>query len=142
MLHSFKKIKKNICRYHYQYVDDMIYSSWDIAQNILKLVILGLFLSFYPPKNPPKSKFWKMKKFAGDNTILHVYQKIAIWCTFSEVRSETNRNFCHFGLFFALSASDNLENQNFKIEKKHFDILSFYPFAPYMSIIWSYDIWS
>ena len=41
-----------------------------------------------------------------------------IWCTVSEIRSETNRNFHHFWSFFALSASDNLENQNFKIEKK------------------------
>ena len=53
----------------------MIYSSWDIEQNILKLAILGHFLPFYPLKNPPKSKFWKLEKFAGDVIILHVYQK-------------------------------------------------------------------
>ena len=78
-----------------------------------------------------------MKKFTGENTILHVYQKIAIWCTFSEVRSETNRNFCHFGLFFALSASDNLENQNFKIEKKN--TLTYYHFTHLHHTCQSYD---
>ena len=50
-LHFFKKIKKNICRYHYQNLN-MIYSSWDIEQNILKFVILGHFLPFYPLKTP------------------------------------------------------------------------------------------
>ena len=44
-----KKIKKNASRYHYQNLNDIIYSSWDIEQNILKLVILGHFLPFYPP---------------------------------------------------------------------------------------------
>ena len=47
-----EKIKKNTCRYHYQNPDDMIYSSWDIEQNIMKLVILGHFLPFYPHKTP------------------------------------------------------------------------------------------
>ena len=52
----------------------MIYSSWDIEQKILKLVILGQFFPFYPPQNPQKSKFWKMKKFAWA-TILHMRTK-------------------------------------------------------------------
>ena len=30
------KIKKNNCKYHYQNLDDMIYSSWDIEQKRLK----------------------------------------------------------------------------------------------------------
>ena len=30
----------------------MIYSSWDIEQNLLKLVILGHFLPFYHQKTP------------------------------------------------------------------------------------------
>ena len=66
---AFKKkiTKKNTCRYHYQNLDDMIYSSWDIEQNILKLVNLGHFFPFYlPPLKTQKSKFWKMKNFAGD----------------------------------------------------------------------------
>ena len=50
--------KKN----HSENLDSMIYSSWDIEQNILKLVILGHFLlPFHPPKNPKNqiSKKWK-----------------------------------------------------------------------------------
>ena len=53
----------------------MIYSFWDIEQNILKLVILGHFLPFYHPKKTLKSKFWKMKKFAGDIVIVHMCTK-------------------------------------------------------------------
>ena len=30
-------------------LDDMIYSSWNIESDWLKLVIMGHFLSFYPP---------------------------------------------------------------------------------------------
>ena len=37
------------------------------------MVILGYFLPFYPPKKP--WKFWKMKKFAGDIIILHMFTK-------------------------------------------------------------------
>ena len=77
MLHFLlKKIKKNICRYHYQNLDDMICSSWDIEKNILKLVILGQFLPFYiPPKNPQNKKFEKWKNFLEISSFIHVYQK-------------------------------------------------------------------
>ena len=77
-----KKIKKNICTYHYKNLDDMIYSLLDIEQNILKLVILGHFLeiSFYTC----------------------VTNITIIWCTVSEIQSETDRIFCHFGPLFAL----------------------------------------
>ena len=62
-----KKIKKNTCRYYYQNL--MVYSSWNIEQNILKLVILGpfnpphiffifdYFLPFYHPNNS-KNEFF------------------------------------------------------------------------------------
>ena len=76
MLHFLKKkIKKNTCRYHYQNLDDMIYSSWDIEQNILKLVILGHFLPFYPLKTP-KIKILKNEKICWRyHHFTHVYQK-------------------------------------------------------------------
>ena len=53
----------------------MIYSSWDIEQNILKLVILGHFLPFYPLQTP------KIKILKNENIccryhhFTHVYQK-------------------------------------------------------------------
>ena len=69
-----KKITKNTCRYHYQNLEDMIYSSWDIEQNKQKLVILGNFFAFIPLKTPI-SKFWKMKKFDGHIIILRMCTK-------------------------------------------------------------------
>ena len=101
-----RKIKKNTCRYHYQNLDDVIYSSWDIEKNILKLVILGHLCPF-TPKKPQKSKFWKIKKFAGDIIILHICTKNPnhMMYGFSETEWDTSRIFCHFGPFFTLSAS-------------------------------------
>ena len=57
-MHFLKNTKKNTWRYHYQYFDDMIYSSWDIEQNRLKLVIFGHFFPFNPPRppSPPQKK--------------------------------------------------------------------------------------
>ena len=39
------------------------------------------------------------------------------------------------GHFMPFQSLDNLENQNFNIEKKHLEILSFYTFAPQITII-------
>ena len=48
-------------------LDDIIYCSWDVECDRLKLVIMGHILPFYaspPPKkkNPEKSEFWKNEK--------------------------------------------------------------------------------
>ena len=43
---AFKKNKNKEKHLH------LIYSSWYIEQNVLKLVILGHFCSFIPPKTP------------------------------------------------------------------------------------------
>ena len=72
----------------------MIYSSWDIEQNRLKLV----FLPFYPlTKNPKNQNFEKMKIIAGDIIILctkNHNQMYGFWDT------EWGRKiFCHFGPF-------------------------------------------
>ena len=53
----------------------MIYSSWDVKQNILKLIISGHLLSFYPHKNSKikilntEKIYWRYHHFT------HVYQK-------------------------------------------------------------------
>ena len=118
MLHFFKKIKKNTCRYHYQNLDDMIYSFWDIEQNILKLVILGHFLPFYPLKTP-KIKILKNENICWRYHFTHVHQKhdhmmYGSWDT------EWDRIFCHFGPFFALLSppSPPLMIRKIKILKK------------------------
>ena len=35
-----------------------------------------------------------------------------------EIQGKTDRNFCHFGIFFALSPPDNQEDQKFEKLKK------------------------
>ena len=50
----------------------MIYSSWDIERERLKLVILGHFLPFYPPNDPENQNFQKMKKMSGNIILLHM----------------------------------------------------------------------
>ena len=51
---------------------DVIYSSWDIEWDRLKLVIISHFLPFtLPPKNPKSQNFEKTTKIAGDIIILH-----------------------------------------------------------------------
>ena len=55
----------------------MIYSSWDIEQNILKLVILGYFLPFYPLKTS-KITILKNEKICWTYRFTLVYQKSVI----------------------------------------------------------------
>ena len=53
-----------------------------------------------------------------------------------KIQSETDRIYCYFGPFFALSPPHNLENQNFEKRKKKFlEISSFYTCVPKIRII-------
>ena len=117
-------------------------SSWDTEQNKLKLVILGHFLPFHPPKKPPKIKvFNKMKKVADISSFYKCAPKIKIiCCTIPEIRSKAGKSFCHFGPFFALLPTNDPENQNFeKIKKMPRDIILLYI---HMYHKWrSYDTW-
>ena len=75
MLQFFQKNKKNTCRYHYQNLDVVIYCSWYIEENILKLVILGHFLPLYSLKTK-KIKILKHEKIYWIYYhFTHVYQK-------------------------------------------------------------------
>ena len=109
-IYKVKKLKKNSCRYHYQNLDDMIYSSWDIEQN--KLIYTC----------------------APKLTI--------IWCMVSEILSETDKTFCHFGPFCALLLlpPNDPEYQNFEnMKKMPGDIILLYTHVYYK---WrSYGIW-
>ena len=139
MLHFLKKIKKNTCRYHYQNLDDMIYSSWDIEQNILKLVILGHLLPFYPHKNP-KIKILKNEKTCWRyHHFTHVHQKSQsynVW--FLRYRVRQTEFFVILGHFLPFQPPDNLENQNFKIEKNTW---RYYHFTHLHHKWQSYDVW-
>ena len=80
-------------------LDDMIYSSWHIERDRLKFEILGHFLPFYLPP----SKFWKNEKNCWRcHHFTHVYQKSQSYDMVPEMRSDTDRLFCHLGPFCAL----------------------------------------
>ena len=84
----FKKIKKDTCRYHSQNLDYMIYSSWYIEQNKLKLLILGHFLPFHPPENLKNQNFQKWKNLLEILSFYTSVPKITItWCTVPEIWS-------------------------------------------------------
>ena len=124
MLHFLKKkLKKNTCRYSYQNLNDMIYSSWDIEENILKLVILGHFL-----KNE--------KTCSRYHHFTHVYQKsqsFDVWFLRYEVRwTEFFAISSHFLPFYQHSpspppTSKDSKNQNFE-EKNVKNAWRCYPF--------------
>ena len=91
LLHLFfqkkKKRKKRTCRYHYQNLDDVIYSSWDMEHKILKLVVLGHFLSFYSLKNP--KNFEKWKNLLEISFYTSAPQMTITWCIVPEIWSVT-----------------------------------------------------
>ena len=62
----------HLCTKH---LDDMIYSSWDIKRDRLKLENLGHFLPFYHPKNQNNQNFEKMKKMLEKSSFYTWYQK-------------------------------------------------------------------
>ena len=97
---------------------NMIYSSWDMEQNILKLVILGHLLPFHPHKNP-KIKILKNENICWRyHHFTHVYQKSQsydVW--FLRYRVRQAEFFVILGHFLPFQPPDNPENQNFKIEK-------------------------
>ena len=104
----------------------MIYSFWDIEQNIVKLVILGHFLPFYPPKTPKNQNFEKMKQRPGDINILQM-------CTINEkhmmydswdMEHDRQNFFVILDHFLPFYPPKNLKNQNFeKMKKTPWDII-------------------
>ena len=84
---------------------------------------------------------WRSKNFQKWKYFLEIWSFYAcapkitiIWCMVPEIRSETDSNFCHFRLFFALllpSLINDPKNQNFEKKKKRKKcrkILSFYAY--------------
>ena len=123
----------------------MLYSSWDTEQNILKLLILGDFLPFYPLKTI-EIKISKNKKFAEDIIILHMCTKNYNQMTYGSWNMERDgQNFLSFWTnFCCFTPLSNQKNKIFKNWKKCLGILSFYTFVPKVAIIWCMvlEIWS
>ena len=143
---AFKKnILKNTCRYHYQNLDDMIYSSWNIEQNKLKMVILGHFLPFIPLKAPRNQNFEKWKNVLKISSFYMCAPKMTIiWCTVPEIWSETDKKKLSFwAIFCPFTTPTLLIIPNTKILKKMKkmleDIIVLYTHVHHK---WrSYDIW-
>ena len=86
------------------------------------------FLPYYPTKNPKNQNFEKWKKLLAISFYTCVPKIIIIWCVVLEIRSETDRIFCHFGPFFAL-LQPPLMIQKIKILKKNEkNVWRYYPF--------------
>ena len=124
----------------------MIYSSWGIEENKLKLVILGHFLPFIRLKNPKNQTFEKMKTFARDIIILHMCTKNHNHMTYGSWDTEWDRQkslsfwvtFCPFTSL--PPPPHDPEHQNFEQKfKKCLHILSFYTYM--CTINEDHDIW-
>ena len=114
----------------------MIYSSWDIEQNILKLVISGhFFFALLPPKNPKNQNFGKWKNLLEISSFYKCVPKITImWRTVPEIWVRQTEFFSilgHFLPFYAPSPNDH-ENQN---------TWRYYYFTHVYHKWQSYDVW-
>ena len=108
---KFWKTEKETSRYyHFTHVYHK-WKSYDVwflryeAWLTESFVIVDHFLPFYPPTNP---KIKILKNWRKGLQILSFYTCVPcmtiIGCMVTEIKSMTNRIFCHFGPFFALLA--------------------------------------
>ena len=116
----------------------MINISWDVERESLKLVVLGNFLAFYPPKNPKNEILKKWKKLRVISSFYTCVTKISIiWDIVLEIRSETEF-FVILGHFLPYYFSNDQENQNFQKRKKlPGDVILLHVCHKW----WSYDVW-
>ena len=122
----------------------MIYISWDVECDRLKLIIMGNFLPFYSP--PPSLKLKKFEFWKKSRKLLEISsfytcapKTTIIWGKVPEIQSETDIIFCNFGYFLSfdpIPSPDNFNNQNFKNTKKASGTSSFYTCVPKITIIW------
>ena len=107
----------------------MIYSSWDIECDRLKLVIMGQFQNFK-----------KMQKIAGD-IILHMCKpyRYGSWDRVTQTGF-----FVLLGHFCPFTPLTNQKIKILKKLKKHLEMSSFYTCVPKIMIIWYMlpEIWS
>ena len=96
-------------------LDDMIKSFEDMECDALKLVILGHFLHFYPPKSSKNQNFEKMRY----HHFTHVYQKSQSYdVQFLRYGVRQTELFVILGLFLSFYSLNNSENKNFEKMKK------------------------
>ena len=105
-------------------LQDMIYSSWDIECNRLKLVFIGHFLPFYPPPKIPKNQnFENMKKKEKCWRYHHftqVYQKLQSYEVQLLRHGVRQKEFFFFLSFWAIFYHFNLSTtEKIKIKIKN-----------------------
>ena len=120
----------------------MIYSSWDVECDRLKLIIMGHFLHFYLP--PLKiQKIEEMKKKAGDIIILHKLTKNHNHMRYRSWDTEWENSLSLWVIFYPFNPPKNPKNQKSKFWKHEKSICRCHHFAhvyqkslPYN---WPYD---
>ena len=118
----------------------MIYSSWNIEQNILKLVILAHFLPFCPLKNP-KIRILKNERICWRyHHFTHVCEKSQSYdALFLRYGVRQTECFVIVDHFLPLHSPMDPENQNF--EKNEKNTWRYYHFTNVYHKWQSYDIW-
>ena len=96
----------------------MIYSSRDIEHDRLTLVILGIFLPFYPLKTPKNQTFEKWKNCRRFHDFTHVHQKSQSYVRFLRYGVRETKCFVILDHFLPFYPTNNPQNQNFEKMKK------------------------
>ena len=136
----FQKNKEKTCTYNYQNLDDMIYSFWDIEANVLKLVILGHFLPFYPLKTT-KIKILKNEKiFWRYHHFTDVYQQSQPYdVRFLRCGVRQTKNFVILGYFLPFQPLATWKIKILKLKKNN--IWRYYHFTHLHHKLQSSDVW-
>ena len=113
-----------------------MWSTWSIVpeKNILKLVILGHLLPFYPHQNPKIKILKNLLEIS-----YYTYIPKIIWSVVPEIPSETGRIYCHSGPYFALLPPYELKKSKFWKSKQH--TWRYYHFTNAYHKWQSHDVW-
>ena len=124
----------------------MIYSSWDTEWDSKDFLLFWFIFCLFNKPTPPlmilKIKILeKNEKNAGDIILLYIYmyhkwRSYVIW--FLKYKVWQTEMFIILGHFMPFQPFDNLENQNFKVEKNTW---SYYYFIRLHHKRQSYDVW-
>ena len=124
----------------------MIYSSWDIKCERLKLVIMDHFCPFTLPKNPKNQNFENMKKMLEISSFYKSVPETTIM-RYSSWDMELHRQDSFLSLraiFCRFTPVTTWKIKTLRKWKKHLDMSSFYTYVPKITIIWCMlpEIWS
>ena len=124
----------------------MIYSSWDIKCERLKLVIMDHFCPFTLHKTPKNQNFENMKKMLEISSFYKSVPETTIM-RYSSWDMELHRqdSFLSFrAIFCPFTPLTTWKIKTLRKWKKHLDMSSFYTYVPKITIIWCMlpEIWS